>query len=53
MIGLQVFRLLRDAFRHKVEYAAADIARRILLQTRHDQILFVDHPAVIQRDLFA
>lgn len=53
MIRLQVFRLLRDAFRHEIEHAAADIARRILLQARHDQILFVDHPAVVQRDLFA
>ena len=53
MIRLQVFRLLRDAFGHEVEHAAADITRRILLQACHDQILFVDHPAVVQRDLFA
>lgn len=53
MIRLQVFCLLRNAFGHEVEHAAADIARRILLQARHDQILFVDYPAVVQRDLFA
>ncbi len=39
--------------RPRVEHAAADITRRILLQACHDRILFVDHPAVVQRDLFA
>ncbi|MNG97857.1 hypothetical protein D3C79_569800 [compost metagenome] len=52
VIGLQVFRLLGHAFGHEIEYCPADIARGILLQTRNDQILLVNHPAIVQRNFF-
>lgn len=52
VITLEVLRLLFNPFGHKVVDAARDITRRILLQTCHDQILFVHDAAIIQ-PLFA
>ena len=48
MVGLQVGRLLGDAFRDKIVHRTGDITRRILLQTRHNQILFINNAPVIQ-----
>ncbi len=49
MVGLEVFGLFFHPFRHKVIYRAGNIARRVLLQTRHHQVLFKDDATVIQR----
>ena len=52
MVTFQVFSLLLDPFRNEIINAAFDITRRILLQTRDDQILLINDASVIQ-SLFA
>ena len=49
VIGFKVLGLLFHALRHKVIDGAGNIARRILLQTRHHQVLLENDAAVIQR----
>lgn len=48
VIPLQVFGLLGDPFGDKIIDAARDVARRILLQTRNDQILLIDDTPIVQ-----
>ncbi|MNH42206.1 hypothetical protein D3C79_1038590 [compost metagenome] len=53
VIRFQMLCLLGHAFGDKIEYRTADIARWILLQTCHNQILLINHPAIVQRNFFA
>ena len=48
MVGLQVRRLLGNTFRDKIVHRTGDITRRILLQTRDDQILFINNTPIVQ-----
>mgnify|MGYP000246324211 CR=1 FL=1 len=48
MVGLQVGRLLGDAFRDKIVHRTGDITRRILLQTRHNQILLINNTPIVK-----
>ena len=52
MVGFQISRLLGDPFGDKIVYRTSNVPRRILLQTRHDQVLFINDASVIQ-PLFA
>ncbi len=48
VIGFQMLSLLFNALGHEVIHRTGNIARRILLQTRHDQIGFINNAAIIQ-----
>ncbi|VFT75626.1 Uncharacterised protein [Klebsiella aerogenes] len=48
MVGLQVSGLFGDPFGDEIVHRTGNVARRILLQTRDDQILFINNTPVIQ-----
>ncbi len=52
MIALEIFRLFFDTFGDKVIDATRNITGRVLLQTRDDQILFINNTPIVQT-LFA
>ena len=48
MIPLQVFSLFLNTFGNEVIHAALDVTRRILLQTRDDQILLINNTPIVK-----
>ena len=51
MIALEINRLLRNPFGDEIVNASLYVTRRILLQTRHNQILLVNDTPVVQPQL--